>query len=269
LSGGEGKVAVFEHRAEVLQNEEVAPNTYLMGLKSVPIASAAKPGQFVMLRVAEGVDPLLRRPFSVCSTRDGTVVLLLYRVVGKGTRLMADIRTGRSISVVGPLGKGFAPRRAGEECLLVAGGMGIAPLVLLARSMGKAGVILLMGYGTAAEMVSPVRLGIEDFAVGVATEDGSAGNHGLVTVLLEDAVAEKGKKIVYACGPPAMLKKIASLCIEKGVQCQVSLETVMACGMGACLGCAVPAAPGSGRSSFHVCQDGPVFSASSIDWENL
>jgi dihydroorotate dehydrogenase electron transfer subunit len=269
LSGGEGKVAVFEHRAEVVQNDEVAPNTYLMGLESPPIASAAKPGQFVMLRVADGIDPLLRRPFSICSTSDGTVVLLLYRAVGKGTRIMAEIRAGSSLSVVGPLGRGFVPPGTGEECLLVAGGMGIAPLVLLARSMEKTGVTLLTGYGTAAEIVSPARLGIEDFAVAVATEDGSAGHHGLVTALLEDALAGKGKKIVYTCGPAAMLKKVASLCLGKGVQCQASLETAMACGLGACLGCVVPAAPGPGRISFHVCQDGPVFSVSSIDWEHL
>jgi dihydroorotate dehydrogenase electron transfer subunit len=196
-------------------------------------------------------------------------VLLLYRVVGKGTRIMADIRAGSSLSIVGPLGRGFEPPGAGEECLLVAGGMGIAPLVFLVRSMGKTGVTFMTGFGTAREIISPARLGIEDFAVAVATEDGSAGHHGLVTALLKDALSGKGKKTAYACGPAAMLKAVASLCLGKGVRCQASLETVMACGLGACLGCAVPAAPESGRSSFHVCQDGPVFSVSSIDWEHL
>jgi dihydroorotate dehydrogenase electron transfer subunit len=269
LSRREGNVAVFEHKAEVVRNEEVAPNTYLMGLESFPIASTAKPGQFVMLRVADGIDPLLRRPFSICSVNDGTTLLLLYRVVGTGTRIMADTRAGSHLSIMGPLGRGFEPPGAGEKCLLAAGGMGIAPLVFLARSLEKTGVTLMTGYGTAAEIVSPAQLGMQDLAIAVATEDASAGYHGLVTALLEHGLAGKGKKIVYSCGPAAMLKKVASLCLERGVECQVSLETVMACGVGACQGCAVPAAPESGRSSFHVCQDGPVFSAASIDWENL
>jgi len=262
-------VVVFEHKAEVVRNEEVAPNTFLIELEAPSIASAAKPGQFVMLRVADKIDPLLRRPFSICSINDGAGLVLLYRVVGRGTRIMADTRAGSYLSVMGPLGRGFEAPAAGEECLLAAGGMGIAPLVFLARSLKKTRVTLMTGYGTAAEIVSPAQLGMQDFAVAVATEDGSAGYHGLVTALLEDDLAGTGRKIVYSCGPAAMLGKVASLCLERGVECQVSLETVMACGVGACQGCAVPAAAESGRSSFHVCQDGPVFSAVSIDWEHL
>lgn len=260
---------VFEHKAQVVQNEEVAPNAYLMGLKSPPIASAAKPGQFVMLRVSDGIDPLLRRPFSVCGTRSGSIVLLLYQVVGKGTRIMSDTQVGSHLSVIGPLGRVFGPPGAGKDCLLTAGGMGIAPLLHLASFLKGESITFMAGYGTSAEMVSPVKLGMQGIEVTVATEDGSAGYHGLVTGLLEGALAGKGKKIVYSCGPAAMLKRVASLCLEKQVDCLVSLETAMACGMGACRGCAVPAAPGLGRSTFHVCRDGPVFSASSIDWEKL
>ena len=261
-------MAVFEQKAVVVRNEEVALNTFLMELKSPSIASAAKPGQFVMLRVSGGIDPLLRRPFSICNTWDSAIMLLLYRVVGKGTRVMADTKVGSQLSLLGPLGRGFEPPRAGEDCLLVAGGMGIAPLALLARSIGE-DIAFMTGYGTAAEIVSVEELGIETIEVAVATEDGSAGYHGLVTGLLERALRGKGKKIVYSCGPVAMLKMVASLCLERQVGCQVSLETVMACGVGACQGCAVPAGPGSGRSPYHVCQDGPVFPAGSIDWENL
>lgn len=262
-------MAIFEHKAKVTSNEEVAPNTFLMELESPSIAFAAKPGQFVMLRVSGGIDPLLRRPFSICNTRDGGIALLLYRMVGKGTRIMAGTEAGSRLSVLGPLGRGFEPPGAEEDCVLAGGGMGIAPLILLARSLKGKNVSFMAGYGTAAEIIPPDRLGMRGIEVTVATEDGSAGYHGLVTALLEGALAGKGEKIVYSCGPAAMLKRVASLCSEKQVDCRVSLETAMACGLGACQGCAVPAAPGSGRSSYHVCQDGPVFRAESIDWEGL
>jgi len=268
LSRREGNMAVFEHKAKVMRNEEVAPNTFLMELELPSIASAAKPGQFVMLRVSESIDPLLRRPFSICNSRDGNI-LLLYRMVGRGTRIMAETTVGTELWVLGPLGEGFEPPEAGEDCLLVGGGMGIAPLVLLARSLEGRNVSFMAGYGTAAEIISPEKLDMLDLEVALATEDGSAGYHGLVTGLLEEALKKKGEKIVYSCGPTAMLKGVASMCIESGIECQVSLETAMACGLGACQGCAVAAPPGSGRSTYHVCQDGPVFSAESIDWESL
>ncbi|MBW2096905.1 MAG: hypothetical protein JRI80_18745 [Deltaproteobacteria bacterium] len=127
----------------------------------------------------------------------------------------------------------------------------------------------MAGFGKAPEIISSEQLGMQGIKVAVATEDGSAGYHGLVIGLLEEGLAGRGKKIIYSCGPAAMLKRVASLCLAKHVDCQVSLETVMACGLGACQGCAVPAATESGRSFYHVCRDGPVFSAVSIDWENL
>jgi dihydroorotate dehydrogenase electron transfer subunit len=268
LSRREGNMAVFEHKVKVLRNEEVAPNTFLMELESPSIAFAAKPGQFVMLRVSGGIDPLLRRPFSICNTMNGNI-LLLYRMVGRGTRIMAETTVGTELLVLGPLGKGFEPPEAGEDCLLVGGGMGIAPLVFLARSLEGRSVSFMAGYGTVAEIISPEQLGMQGIEIAVATEDGSAGYHGLVSGLLEKALGKKGKKIVYSCGPAPMLKRVASLCFEKQVDCQVSLETAMACGLGACRGCAFPAAAGSGRSFYHVCQDGPVFSAITIDWENV
>jgi len=259
-------VAVFEQRAAVVRNEEVARDTFLMELESPSIASAAKPGQFVMLRVSERPDPLLRRPFSICNTRDGTILFLLYRVVGKGTRIMAGTKAGSLLSVLGPLGRGFEPPGAGEACLFVAGGMGIAPLALLARSLEERHISFMAGYGTAAEIIPPEQMGMQGIEIELATDDGSAGYHGLVTGLLEEGLAEKGRKFVYSCGPLPMLRKVADLCLEKGVACQVSLESAMACGLGACQGCAVKAAPREGRAYLHVCGDGPVFNASAIDW---
>ncbi len=259
-------MTVFEKKTAVVRNEEVARDTFLMELESPSIASAAKPGQFVMLRVSESSDPLLRRPFSVCSTRDGAILLLLYRVVGKGTRIMAGTKAGSLLSVLGPLGRGFEAPGAGEACLFVAGGMGIAPLAFLARSLGERHISFKAGYGTAAEIIAPELMGMKGIEIALATDDGSAGYHGPVTGLLEKGLGGESRKIVYSCGPLPMLRKVADRCLEKGVACQVSLESAMACGLGACQGCAVKAGPGEERAYLHVCGDGPVFDASAIDW---
>ena len=262
-------MTVFEQKAAVVRNDSLAPNTFLMELECPAVASAAKPGQFVMLRVSEGIDPLLRRPFSICNTRNGRNLLLLYRVVGKGTRIMAETRAGSRFSVLGPLGKGFTPPEKGEDCFLVGGGMGIAPLVLLADSLQGSRISFFAGYGTAAEIVSLERLGVRDVDTSVATDDGSQGFPGVVTDLLASALMREGEKVVYGCGPAAMLKRVATLCAEHRTACQVSLETVMACGLGACRGCTLPSAPNTGQGTCHACEDGPVFLSSAIDWENL
>jgi dihydroorotate dehydrogenase electron transfer subunit len=259
-------MTIVEHRAEILSNDEVAPDTFLMRLRSPEIATRAAPGQFVMVRVGHGRDPLLRRPFSICGSRNEGTLLLLYRVVGKGTRILAETGTGRHLSLMGPLGHGFRAPGKGQSGLLVAGGMGLAPLVFLAGLPGEGRCTLLTGYRTATEIISLERIGAKELEVSIATEDGSAGHKGLVTELLEDELAGTGGETVYTCGPMPMLRKVAALCLERGVDCQVSLESVMACGLGACQGCAVKAAPKEDRTYLHVCRDGPVFKASAIDW---
>lgn len=238
-----------------------------MELESPPIATVAKPGQFVMVRVAESTDPLLRRPFSICNTRNGDTLLLLYRVVGKGTRIMAEIGTGKQLSIMGPLGQGFRVTERNQSVFLVAGGLGLAPLVFFAELVGERRCILFTGYGSGADIIPLERIGSEGIQTFIATEDGSKGHKGLVTELLEEKLVGAGHDMVCACGPLPMLRKVAAICLEKGVDCQVSLESAMACGLGACQGCAVKAAPGADRSYLHVCGDGPVFDASSIDWE--
>lgn len=259
-------MTILEHTAEIVSNKEVAPKTFLMGLRSREIAAGARPGQFVMLRVTSEADPLLRRPFSVFGTEDDRNLLLLYRVIGQGTRIMAQMTPGGRVRLMGPLGRGFEPPERGENALLVAGGIGLAPLVFLAHSLKERRTMLLAGYRTARDIVSPERLDLRAIPMSVATEDGSAGYQGLVTELLERALQMPGERIVYACGPMPMLKRVASMCLERGIACQVSLEASMACGLGACQGCAVQATPQTSRTYFQVCRDGPVFGAETLDW---
>jgi dihydroorotate dehydrogenase electron transfer subunit len=265
---------MIEQDCTVVSNDVVAAHTYLMILDCPDIASEARPGQFIMLRVTSAADPLLRRPFSIAGATAAGHLLILYRVVGRGTRMMSDLRPGKRAPVLGPLGNGFKLPRGNEISLLVAGGMGIAPLCFLASRMDS-GLHLLAGYGSADQMIPLEYVGIPHIHPLLATEDGTVGHHGLVTDLLEiNAInrtkpGEKRGTMMYACGPLPMLKAVADLAVKEGTPCQVSLESVMACGLGACQGCAVGSAPENGRKYVHVCQDGPVFNAKTLDWDGI
>lgn len=260
-------------KAKVSSNEPVGPEIYLLSLEAPAIADAARPGQFVMLRVSPGPEPLLARPFSIHGA-DGGKLLILYQVKGKGTKLLSRARPGAELLTWGPLGRGFD--LDAERPALVAGGMGIAPMAFLAERYsakvdevpllyglpGIAGMDLLMGLFD--KRLNPLQV-----MPSYCTEDGSFGVKGLVTFLLKSALEddiESKPDLVHACGPLPMLKAVALLCAEFEVACQTSLEAPMACGVGACLGCAIPAA---GGGYLRACQEGPVMEASLVDWKKI
>jgi len=260
---------MFELLAEIASNHRITEDTWLMDLRSAEIARAAKPGQFVMVRIRMGLDPFLRRPFSICGVREDRF-LVLYRVVGKGTSLMTGLKEGESLRVLGPLGKGFADPEKNTDRVLVGGGIGIAPLVFLSQFHREKEVTLMMGFRSAGDILFPQKFTGEGRALRVATDDGTRGHHGPVTDLLEERLRENSKRMmVYACGPKPMLRKVAEMTLALRIPCQVSLEARMACGLGACQGCAVKASERSGRSYVHVCKEGPVFNVEEIDWEGL
>lgn len=262
---------MIEQDLKIVFNKRVAVDTFFMGLRSPQIVAEAGPGQFLMLRVGRGMDPLLRRPFSICGVREDDLVLILYRVVGRGTTIMCDAGEGELLSVLGPLGSGFEMPHKGEEPLLVAGGMGIAPLIFLATTMKPGSFTLLGGFGSAEEIVTTDELGFSGIDLSISTDDGSAGHRGLVTELLENHLAgfNGSRSMVFACGPLPMLKEVAAITRNKDVPCQVSLEASMACGLGACQGCAIRRSSEQAKTYFHVCQDGPVFHVNVLDWEAL
>lgn len=250
----------------ILENAAVGPDTCRMEIRSPKVAGAAQPGQFVMVAVGhESTDPLLRRPLSIHQV-ENDVIILLYRIVGKGTKIMSQQKAGEDISLLGPLGKGFQIGSAPQHCL-VGGGLGVAPLLFLAseikRRYPQDKLVILLGGRSRNEL-----LALDDFAqiapVLVATDDGSLGMHGLVTELLEQEI--KGAASIYTCGPSPMMKGVANLARVHNWLCQVSLETMMACGMGACLGCTVQRSgfDETERKYVHVCKDGPVFEADEI-----
>ena len=261
---------MIEQNAEIIFNKKVASGTFLMGLRSDEIVIQARPGQFVMIRVSPNTDPLLRRPFSICGNRGDDLFLILYRIVGKGTSIMSNAGKGEKLSVVGPLGRGFEIPDLGRKSLLVAGGIGVAPLLFLAQEL-KSNLVFMAGYRSANEIVPIEQFGLRPTDISIATDDGTAGHSGFVTELLESHLAgcaEDHPKI-FTCGPLPMLKRVAALTIERDIPCELSLEANMACGLGACQGCAVTASKDSNKTYYHVCQDGPVFDVHTLDWEAL
>lgn len=261
---------IMDENCEVAFQREVAGGVFLLGIKSHAIAGKAAPGQFVMVRVRNSLSPLLRRPFSICGVVDG-IIVLLYMVVGEGTEILSGTLPGQRISVLGPLGNGFRLPSGIKRIFLVGGGMGIAPLLFLAGRIEPGHAVFMAGYRSSEKAVPIKDLGLPCPGIQLATEDGSEGVRGLVTDLLELRIREDNIEdpVVFACGPVPMLRRVSSLCLELGISCQISLEAHMACGLGACQGCAVPGSKDSGKVFFHVCKDGPVFDAGMISWGEL
>ena len=264
---------MIDKDTEILFNRVIASETFLMGLKSPEMVAAAKPGQFVMVRVSSGTDPLLRRPFSIAGIKEDDQFFILYRVVGKGTAMLAEKREGEKLSVLGPLGKGFELPKPNQIPLLVAGGMGVAPLFFLSQTMKSREMEFMMGFGSSQEIIDMSGIVAIHANLSTATDDGTAGYHGPVTDLLEEYlkkhVARKDSLSLFTCGPIPMLKRVADMAINGDIPCQSSMEAFMACGLGACQGCAIKAAPNESRKYYHVCKDGPVFARQSLDWKSI
>ncbi len=237
------------------------------------IPQSAKPGNFVHLKVSQGYYPLLRRAFSIHQTdpRKGQFDIL-FKVVGPGTEILSKKRPGDSLDALGPLGNGFSLPGEDRKVMLVAGGMGIAPLwFLLSRLVEKRGnseLTFFLGARNKDELVYPEDLERWGARLVVATDDGSAGHEGLVTEVFLKEIQHQdvdfGELAVYACGPPLMLKRMTEIAKKLDFSCQVSLENHMACGVGACWGCAVKQVDGTYK---RVCADGPVFDARGLSLE--
>ena len=248
--------------ATVIGQKVLNSTTKLIEVYAPEIASQAVPGQFVNVQVTKHTAPLLRRPFGVAGVnKENGTFNMIYRIIGEGTHMLAEVCTGDELSIVGPLGKGFD--MSAKKPLLVGGGLGLAPILYLASGFGKGQADILMGGRTKEELFW---ICLYDELCGrtyVTTDDGSEGTKGTVMALLPQLLTEGGYDCVYVCGPVPMMKAVADACLEAGVKCQVSLEKYMACGLGACLSCACN---GIGKR-LKVCTDGPVFWAEEVgEW---
>lgn len=256
--------------ATVIRNEMVAPSYGRMALACGGFG-LAKPGQFVMLGFPGSIDPLLRRPFSIhrLTAEPGRPGLeILYKTIGPATRRMAQLTPGDPVSVMGPLGSAFLIPGGTRRIFLAGGGVGVAPLVFLAERLtalpSPPALRLYLGGRSREDLMCIPDFERAGVPVVPTTDDGSCGEQCLVTHPLEAAVRTDPPDLILACGPKPMLACVLGIARAHRVPCQVSIETMMACGMGACLGCAVPGRQDASRF-LHACLDGPVFEADEID----
>ncbi len=262
-----GEVFAVQKVGAYLQFTVVAPG----------IASAAEPGQFVAVGVGgENTAMLLRRAFALYSaTPSGTFAGTIQFVVaehGAGTRWLVNRKPGETLDVVGPLGTAFSLPRAGAPAVLVGGGYGTAPLIPLAQALLANGspVEFVLGAATAdrlfGELVAKRLVG----TVSVTTDDGSAGERGVVTDVLPGIVEHMGAEVIYACGPMPMLRAVAAVARRYAIRAQVAVEEAMACGIGVCMTCVLPVVGDDGRARFvRSCVDGPVFDADRVRWDDV
>ena len=266
----------FQIQAKIIKNARLKGGYFKMSFAALKIARQARPGEFVHIKVSPGDEPLLRRPFSIHRV-SGQNIEVFYEILGEGTQILSQRKPGEYLDVIGPLGRGFGyegRRTKDEGRILVAGGMGVAPLLFLAGKICGHKVTVLIGAKTKEQILCAEefrKLGCE---VKIATDDGSRGYQGKVTDLLGKilplAISRKPLAI-YACGPRLMLKEVASLSQRYNIAAEISLEEHMSCGIGACFGCVVKTND-EGRMTKngfvykHVCKDGPVFNAKEIIW---
>lgn len=262
---------------EISKNKEIQEDCFLMKVKVAASFETPLPGQFVMIRIAGLNDPFLSRPISIYSfsrRNNFCLIELLYRVVGKGTQIMAGLIEGSQVEINGPLGNGFEIQAVGKNVVFIAGGIGIAPLSLLIENLSRRFPSSLMTLYFGAQRETAV-VGLDKpqklcHDVNVCTDDGSLGEKNLVTQAFQKDMKKflPANTSIYACGPRGMLLSLAKILNKGTFNCQVSLEERMACGTGACMGCAVAVKDKKNTLAYQrVCADGPVFNLRDIIWE--
>lgn len=261
----------FMEKGLVVAHRQVTSSLYEIEMIAPAISRECMPGKFVHVRPGLTNDPLLRRPLSIYDVdhKLGSVTLL-YKVVGRGTDMLTKVRPKEYVDLMGPHGRGFSLSESPSRCLLVGGGVGIAPLVYLARVLveRKCKVKVLYGTASRSDLAGFERIreiGVEFMP---ATMDGSAGYRGVVSDLLREKIAPAEVDFIYTCGPEMMMAAVTDFARQHNIPGEVSLEEKMACGVGACLGCARKLKPDD-TQYVKVCKDGPVFSMNEVQFEHI
>ena len=256
---------MFCERAQITLNQKIGTDIWQLRLQVPQIAAAAGAGQFVMLQCGTGLDPFLKRPLGIHEiTAPYGFITCVYRVVGRGTGLLSELPVGSDITVLGPCGRPW-PQITAPKAVIIGGGMGIAPLLPLAKDLyARCNPQIYLGANTADELFALV-----EFAkcgnLRVATLDGSAGVKGFVTDLLP---ADLSGTEIFACGPMPMMKAVAELASQQNITCWISLEEHMGCGIGTCMGCVRPIKENDSIVYKRVCREGPVFNAMEVVFDD-
>lgn len=258
-------MAKFEEIAQVVSQKQLAPGIFDLTIQTTDIAKHAKAGQFISVYCADKTK-LLPRPISLCGIdREKGALRLVYRVTGEGTGTeeFSGLKAGDRVRVLGPLGNGFTIM-PGKKAFLIGGGIGVPPMLQLAKEMGDTPFDIVMGYRN-KETFLLVEFK-EQGNVLVATEDGSVGTKGNVL----DAIREHGATadVIYACGPTPMLRALKAFAKENGMECYISMEERMACGIGACLACVCKSKEKDAHTNVNnkrICKEGPVFNAKEVE----
>lgn len=251
----------FNEQAIIIRQEEIADDIYSMWLRTEEIAGHARAGQFISVYCNEG-SRILPRPISICEIdRHDKAIRIVYRTVGEGTKEFSGLHTGDILKVTGPLGNGFPIK--GKKAFLIGGGIGIPPMLQLARELDCEKQIVL-GFRDELFLVEEFQ---KEGPVYIATEDGSVGTEGNVL----DAIRENGldAEIIYACGPAPMLRAIKAYAAERRMECWISMEERMACGIGACLACVCRSKDIDEHTHVknkRICKEGPVFRAEEVEF---
>ena len=257
---------ILQRSGTVVANRKLADNLFLLDIQSREIACAMGPGQFIHVQIP-GMDArILRRPFSVYQVDEAAGTMsVLYQTVGAGTQHLATLEAPFSVDIIGPVGNCWEVPEGNDRLLLVAGGVGAAPLFIYAQQLVAAGkqVDVVLGAQNKDALVAREAyeelLGVEPYC---ATDDGSFGYHGFCTGVVSELVQSKQYGLVACCGPEPMMKIVSDIALDSNIPARVSLEKRMACGIGACLSCVVNTVDGYKRS----CVDGPIFDAAKVVW---
>lgn len=251
-------------KAEIKENTPINKSNNLLVLNISEISDEPLPGQFYMIGTEDSYDPLLKRPFSIFK-KAKSEIQFLYRIKGKGTEKLRQMKSGETISLIGPLGNGYPLPDKNMKPVIIAGGIGIASVFPLIQKL-KNDACLIYGGRKADELLMYDELKVSCKALFVSTDDGSMGEKGTVIDVLDRLLTRNltldARHLLYACGPSKMLEAVSKIAMEKGIKGYISLEENMACGVGACLGCAVKTKKGYER----VCKEGPVFRIEEIIW---
>lgn len=252
--------------AELVAKEMLVEGIYKFAIKANEIASIAKPGQFLEIKVSDTTEPFLRRPISIYNI-NGENVEFIFQVKGRGTELLSNKNVGDKIDVLGPLGKGNFTVKEYSNVAVIGGGIGTYPLYQLVKELkGKTNLNVYLGFRDKSLVTCEKEfeeIGLNKLVV--TTDDGSYKEKGFAIDFMKKDIEEHKVDKIFACGPLPMLRAVKAFAVENDIPCEVSLEERMGCGIGACLGCAIKIGTGEDARYGHVCKDGPVFNANDVE----